>query len=128
MFLELSTKYVEDQVLLSDIVSTIPKRIEYVLNHYKSSLVGQVPKSRDEFQPEELLRKLAGGEKVIVMDSRKDLPIGWKNMNLVEQYHDVLPLQVNGEADPGDSGGSSGGDSEGHSSIFSCIYIQLAKK
>ena len=45
-----------------------------------------MPKSRDEFDPTPLLAKLEGGKKILVMDSKKDLPVNWRRIDLKESY------------------------------------------
>ena len=44
----------------------------------RNRLLGNVPKGRDDFAPETLLNKIKGGEKILVLDSNKDLPNNWR--------------------------------------------------
>ena len=81
---ELSLKYADDPVLLSGILSALPKRMESTLNMYKNRLLGTLPKTRDDFDAHPLLARVDGGEKTIVIDSNVDLPSNWQSMNLKE--------------------------------------------
>ena len=80
----MSLKYAQDPTLLAGIMSSLPKRMESSLNLQKSRLLGNLPKTRDEFDPLPLLSRLEGGEKVLVLDSKKDLPSDWRSMDLKE--------------------------------------------
>ena len=49
-------------------------------------MLGSLPTSRDDFDPTSLLGKMEGGEKIIFMDSNKDLPKDWKTIDLKETF------------------------------------------
>ena len=83
---EASLKYDKDPQLLLDIISAIPKRVDNTLTLHRNKLLGNVPKSRDEFDPSSLLSKMAGGDKILVLDSKKDLPANWRDIDLQERY------------------------------------------
>ena len=80
----MSLKYAHDPVLLAGIMSALPKKMESSLNLHKSRLLGTLPKSRDDFDPRLLLSKMEGGEKIIVLDTNKDLPSDWRSQDLKE--------------------------------------------
>ena len=69
-----SLKYNDDPQLLLDIISAMPKRVNNALTLYRNKLLGNIPKTREEFDPTLLLSKVEGGDKVLVFDSSKDLP------------------------------------------------------
>ena len=83
---EASLKFAEDPQLLLDIVSAMPKRVDNTLTSYRNKILGNVPKTRDEFDPASLLNKMEGGDKILVLDSHKDLPKDWRNIDLREKY------------------------------------------
>ena len=83
---EANVLYSDDPGLLTEVISAFPKRIESTLNLYKSKLLGSLPTSRDDFDPTTLLGKMEGGDKVIFMDSNKDLPKDWKTIDLKETF------------------------------------------
>ena len=83
---EIKLKFEHDKALLADILSALPKRMESSLNLHKNRLLGSLPKNREYFNPFQLLSKLSGGEKVIVLDSSKDLPPNWRNINMVKKF------------------------------------------
>ena len=83
---ELSLKYADDPVLLSGILSALPKRMESTLNMYKNRLLGTLPKTRDEFDLHPLLARVDGGEKIIVLDSYVDLPFNYKLLLFIWGY------------------------------------------
>jgi hypothetical protein len=83
---EANLEYEKDPVLLAEIVSAFPKRIESTLNLHKSKILGSLPTSRDDFDPTSLLAKLEGGEKILFMDSNKDLPMNWKTIDMKEAF------------------------------------------
>ena len=49
-------------------------------------MLGSLPTSRDDFDPTALLGKMEEGEKIIFMDSNKDLPKDWKTIDLKETF------------------------------------------
>ena len=82
---EIKVKFEHDKALLADILSALPKRMESSLNLHKNRLLGSLPKNREDFNPFQLLSKLSGGEKVILLDSSKNLPPNWKSLNMVDE-------------------------------------------
>ena len=48
---EASLKYEKDPQLLLDIVSAMPKRVDNTLTLHRNKLLGNIPKSREEFNP-----------------------------------------------------------------------------
>lgn len=83
---ETNLKYGKDPQLLLDIVSSMPRRVDNTLNSYRNKILGNVPKHRDEFDPDTLLSRMDGGEKILVMDSQKDLPDNWRHLDLKKKY------------------------------------------
>ena len=69
-------------MLLSGIMSALPKKMESTLNLHKSRLLGSLPKERDDFDPLPLLTRMEGGEKILVLDSKKDLPSDWRSRDM----------------------------------------------
>ena len=69
-------------------------RLDNVMAAERKKLFGSMPKSREDFHPEELLNKMDGGEDIIVMDSRKDLPADWRNIDFMERWVVVLSVVV----------------------------------
>ena len=57
-----SLKYNDDPQLLLDIISAMPKRVDNTLTLYRNKLLGNIPKTREEFDPTLLLSKVEGGE------------------------------------------------------------------
>ena len=83
---EANVMYDNDPGLLTEVISAFPKRIESTLNLYKNKMLGSLPTSRDDFDPTSLLGKMEGGEKIVFMDSNKDLPKDWKTIDLKETF------------------------------------------
>lgn len=83
---EANLKYSKDPQLLLDIVSAMPRRVDNTLTSFRNKLLGNIPTHRNEFNPETLLRRMEGGEEILVMDSLKDLPPNWRNINMKEKY------------------------------------------
>ena len=86
VMVETNLKYSKDPQLLLDIVSAMPKRVDNTLILYRNKILGNVPTHRNEFDPESLLTRMEGGEKIIVMDSLEDLPANWRTIDLKEEY------------------------------------------
>ena len=86
VMVETNLKYSKDPQLLLDIVSAMPKRVDNTLTLYRNKILGNVPTHRNEFDPESLLTRMEGGEKILVMDSLKDLPANWRTIDLKEEY------------------------------------------
>jgi hypothetical protein len=123
---EANLRYSKDPQLLLDVVSAMPRRVDNTLHNFRNKLLGNVPKHRDEFNPETLLSRMEGGEKILVMDSLKDLPQNWRNLDLKKEYgieeeciDNQADTQSSGLSDnqqdsdedprPGDSGESDSG-------------------
>ena len=83
---EANIKYGSDPGLLAEIVSAFPRSIESTLNLHKNKILGSLPTSRDDFDPTSLLQKLDGGEKVLFLDSNRDLPHDWKTIDLKKSF------------------------------------------
>ena len=91
IMIETSLKYANDPQLLLDIISAMPKRVDNTLTAHRNKILGNVPKHRDDFVPETLLAKIDGGNKIIVMDSSKDLPSNWRNIDMRKKYGIIRP-------------------------------------
>ena len=79
-------KYANDPQLLLDIVSAMPKRVDNTLTLHRNKLLGNAPKHRNDFIPANLLSRVDGGNKILVMDSLQDLPENWRDIDLKEKY------------------------------------------
>ena len=106
----MSLKYAHDPVLLAGIMSALPKKMESSLNLHKSRLLGSLPKSRDDFDPRLLLSKMEGGEKIIVLDSNKDLPSNWRSQDL-KDVAGCATVATQHQHDQGDGVSSDAGTS-----------------
>ena len=80
--IELNVRLTDDQSLLSDVISALPVRIESTLNQFRTKLLGSLPATREDFDPSILLGKVEGGEKIITLDSMKDLKEDWHKEDL----------------------------------------------
>ena len=110
----LNVQYDHDPDLLSDIISALPKRIESGLNLHRTSILGKVPRTREDFDPRMLLDKVEGGGKVIVLDSNTDLPTNWHDIDLKAKYGVSGGVGgTGGDASDGLSSGDDGLSSEG---------------
>ena len=83
---EVNLKYEKDPSLLAEIISALPKKMESTLNQHKNRLLGSLPKTLDDFDPSSLIAKLEGGDKILVMDSNRDLPENWKDIDMKETF------------------------------------------
>ena len=83
---EANLKYRDDPQLLMDIISAMPKRVDSTLTAYRNKLLGNIPKHRDDVEPETLLQRMEGGDKVLVMDSSKDLPSNWHQLDIKKEF------------------------------------------
>ena len=83
---EVNLKYEKDPSLLAEIIFALPKKMESTLNQHKNRLLGSLPKTLDDFDPSSLIAKLEGGDKILVMDSNRDLPENWKDIDMKETF------------------------------------------
>ena len=83
---EARIKYKKDHILLTEIISAMPKRVESTLALHRNKILGTLPKSRDDLDPVCLLSKHEGGETILVLDSNKDLPTNWKQIDLRKEF------------------------------------------
>ena len=81
---EVSVEYAHAPVLLGGIMSALPKRMESTLNLHKNRLLGTMPRSRNELDPNPLLSKIDASEKTIVLNSLTDLPVNWQSVTMKE--------------------------------------------
>ena len=86
IMVETNLKHRDDPQLLLDIVSSMPKRVDSTLTAYRNKLLGNIPKHRDDFKPESLLSRMEGGDKILVMDSSKDLPSNWQELDMKKEF------------------------------------------
>ena len=75
-------KYENDPELKEEIISSLPSNYRSTLNAHKSKFVGNIPKTREEFDPKYMLDNLENGQKVVVLDSATDLPQNWASIEL----------------------------------------------
>ena len=66
--MELHGKY-EDEALIQDVLSALPKKVENTLFNYRKGLLGKVPRSRDDFDPVPILSTMEHGKNILVLDS-----------------------------------------------------------
>ena len=66
----------------------MPKNYQCTLNAFRRKLHGLIPKELDDFDPSIILGKIEHGEKVLILDSNKDLPENWKDIQLSEYLPD----------------------------------------
>ena len=117
MLKDVHVEYEKDPGLLAEILSALPKKMESTLNLHRSRILGNLPKTRDEFSPASLLSKLDGGEKILLCDSNVDLPKDWKNIDLKKEFAGMGLEASERNSDDLDGGRESG--SEGMSSGLS---------
>ena len=87
---------IKDMILRRDLhgkfdeefVAEMPVKCENTLNNYRVSILGKVPKTRDEYDPSQVLSTITGGEKIIVADSN-NLPPNWKECDLTDLLKDL---------------------------------------
>ena len=105
VLIDLNVRLTDDATLLSDVISALPVRVESTLNQFRTKLLGSLPATRDDFDPMILLGRMEGGEKIITMDSLKDLPQDWHKEDLrsalgVHQEVNELGDVMNESIDP----------------------------
>ena len=93
---------IEDESLIQDVLAALPLRVETTLFNYRKSLLGKVPRSLNDFDPQPILSSLDNGSQILVLDS-KDLPADWKNYD----FRSLLD-----DEDPENNAGSEGATSE----------------
>ena len=69
-------------------ICRMPKNYRCTLNAFRRKLHGLIPKELDDFDPSIILGKIEHGEKVLILDSNKDLPENWKDIQLSEYLPD----------------------------------------
>ena len=62
--------------------------VENTLNYYRTQVFGHQPRDRESFDPWPVLRSLQEGEKIVVLDSKKDLPNNWRYFDLNSFFND----------------------------------------
>ena len=85
---ELLGKFADDPGTIKDVMRVLPKRVEDTLNYYRTQVFGHQPRDRESFDPGPVLRSLQGGEKIVVSDSKKDLPNNWRYFDLNSFFND----------------------------------------
>ena len=78
--MELHWKY-EDKALIQDILAALTKKVENTLFNYCKGLLGKVPRFRDEYDPQTMISTLEHEEKILVLDSSRDLPQNWNDID-----------------------------------------------
>ena len=89
--MELHWKY-EDEALIQDILAALTKKVENTLFNYCKGLLGKVPRSRDEYDPQPMISTLEHEEKILVLNSSRDLPQNWNDIDfrgLFGEHQDV---------------------------------------
>ena len=86
IMVETNLKYPDDSQMLLDIVSAMPKRVDSTLAAYRNKLLGNIPKHRNDFQPESLPSKMEGGDKILEMDSSRNLPNNWQDLDMKKEF------------------------------------------
>ena len=111
MLKDVHLEYEKDPGLLAEILSALPKKMESTLNLHRSRILGNLPKTRDEFTPASLLSKLEGGDKILLCDSNVDLPNDWKNLDMKQEFAEMDMAATEGDYE--DLGSASDGMSSG---------------
>ena len=75
--------------ILAELGNLSPDTIERRLRRVREKVLGKVPKTREEFDPDLVFKKIAGGEKIITVDSSRDLPENWRE--LLDDDQDLSP-------------------------------------
>ena len=73
----------KEESFVAEVLALMPVRIESTLNNFRVTLLGNLPKDRNSYDPTHALSTITGGEKVIVMDSL-DLPPDWRDHDLAD--------------------------------------------
>ena len=60
-----------------DVELALLSQVERTLFHYHSKLLGRVPRSREDYDPQQILSTLPGVDSVLVLDSL-NLPENWR--------------------------------------------------
>ena len=88
----------------------MPKNYQCTLNAFRRKLHGLIPKELDDFDQSIILGKIEHGEKVLILDSNKDLPENWKDIQLSEYLPDNPGEDcVEENINPSDAGTSEDG-------------------
>ena len=72
-----------DEEFVAEVLSMMPVKCENTLNNHRVSVLGKVPKTRDDYNPSQVLSTISDREKIIVADSN-DLPPNWKECDLTD--------------------------------------------
>ena len=78
--------------MIQDILAALTKKVENTLFYYCKGLLGKVPRSRDEYDPQPMISTLEHEEKILVLDSSRDLPQNWNDIDfrgLFGEHQDV---------------------------------------
>ena len=62
------------------------KRVDSTLAAYRNKLLGNIPKHRNDFKPESLPSKMEGGDKILEMDSSRNLPNNWQDLDMKKEF------------------------------------------
>ena len=77
---ELDAKY--PQELADEVRERLPARNDSTLLRYQRKVLGPNPTSRMDFDPTHVLSFITGGEKILVLDSEKDLGETWSETDI----------------------------------------------
>ena len=77
---ELDAKYPQD--LADEVRERLPARNDATLLRYQRKVLGPNPTSRSDFDPTHVLSFITGGEKILVLDSDKDLDKDWSEKDI----------------------------------------------
>ena len=99
----------------AEVLHHLPQSITNSLGKKRRQHLGALPADRDEFDPVQSISKLKVGERILVLDSSKDLPPDWQDKDMADFFGREGPSRS--AAPPGlvesDDGLTSGGESSG---------------
>ena len=64
---------IENESLVQGVLNELPEKVENTLFNFCNGLLGKVPRSQDDFNPQPILSTMDHGSNVMVLDS-KDFP------------------------------------------------------
>lgn len=92
-------------LIFSDVLTALGRdsSTDATLGNARRRLLGNVPKRRSEFNPSDLLSRIEGGDKIIILDSNtEDLPDNWREIDIKQEYAPLLLSQGQDDEDEED--------------------------
>jgi hypothetical protein len=87
---EFEDRFGDEEQVWDDAIANLPDKENLARNmrHIRSKEHGPLPKNRDDFDPEAIVRSTVGGKKIIIMDSNKHLDREYySKLNAFENNH-----------------------------------------